>query len=89
MNVDKIKPWLDIADLAFKLSVAVIGFLLFGVEKQRLDVESTRNKILKDQQELNLVVPDKIITLLFDARNKCIAEDQAFMLDFLDRKSVV
>lgn len=88
---------LNFIDLLVKTTVAVAAVLLFGlesqrlgVEKDRLGVERERLSVEKDrltnlqlQQTTNIAVAEKIIALLFEEKNKCIAEDQAFLIDFL------
>lgn len=86
----KWKESLEVLDLLFKLGIAATGFLLFGLQKDRLalqttqvDLQQKQLTLQQTQQTQSLVVAEKIITLLFEEKNKCIAEDQAFLIDFL------
>lgn len=84
------KSVLGVVDLLIKVTLAGLAFVLFGVEKERLGVEAQQLAIQaqqldiqEKQQTSNLVVAERIISLLFEEKNKCIAEDQAFLIDFL------
>jgi hypothetical protein len=81
--MDKIKPILESADVLVKIVIAILAFLIFQVQQNRLVLEGKQIENLKEQQSSNLVVAEKIISLLYEEKNKCIAEDQAYMIDFL------
>ena len=88
--MDKIKAYLELLDLAVKVVLAVLAFLFFGVQKDQLDIQQKQVDLQKaqfslqqSQQTQTLAVAEKIIQLLFEEKNKCIAEDQAFLIDFL------
>jgi hypothetical protein len=86
----KIKEFLEFLDLAVKVFIAVMAFFVFGLQKERLALQTTQVELqqkqlslLQTQQTQSLVVAEKIIALLFEEKNKCLAEDQAFLIDFL------
>jgi len=81
--MDKLKPALEILDLLLKVALAAAAFFLFGLDRDRLELAEKRMSVQEKQQTSNLVVAEKIISLLFEEKNKCIAEDQAFLIDFL------
>lgn len=77
------KSVFGVLDLLIKVTLAGLAFVLFGVEKERLGIEAQQLDIQQKQQTSTLVVAERIISLLFEEKNKCIAEDQAFLIDFL------
>lgn len=81
--MDRIKPLMESLDLLVKIVIAVLAFFIFQVQKDRLILEGQQIENLQKQQSTNLVVAEKIISLLYEEKSKCIAEDQAFMIDFL------
>ena len=82
-SVEKLKTFMESVDLLLKIVIAVLAFFIFQVEQNRLDLETKEIENRGKQQASNLVVAEKIISLLYEEKNKCIAEDQAFMIDFL------
>lgn len=81
--MDKFKAYLEVLDLAIKVTLAVLVFLFFDVQQKQIALQQSQLTLQQTQQTQTLVVAEKIIQLLFEEKNKCIAEDQAFLIDFL------
>ena len=81
--MDKAKTILDLLDLLLKVGLAIAAVAIFGMQEKRLELEQKTQDLASSRQTSNVLVAEKIIELLFDEKSKCIAEDQAFLIDFL------
>src|SRR5260370_35805843 len=93
------KSFLESLDLALKIDIAVEAFLLWGGEKERIEIQTKQAEIQKEQanaekalaessqvkQQMNLTVVDKLVTLLSGYEQQCISEEHQTFITYLIR----
>jgi hypothetical protein len=87
-----IRPWLESLDLLVKIIIAVVAFLIWGGEKERLAIQkeqaATEREVAestKIKQEMNLAIVDKLITILSGFEQQCLSEDRHLFVEYLIR----